>query len=279
MSLNSQIFETGSLRVVGRQALHEGCVIAGMDALSPGTVDRIVTSPPYNLDIAYDRYDDGKTREEYLFWIDDAAAGMARVLASDGSLFLNVGSSLKDPMIPYQVLSVFQKHFVLQNNIIWTKSLWVEAAGKTFGHFKPINSPRFIKHNFEHLFHLTHDGAVPLDRLAVGVPFEHTSNIARFGHARNVRCRGNVWHLPYKTVRSKRDGRGNHPATFPESLPDMCLRLSSLETPRGPALVLDSFVGTGTTLVAAERLNLPGLGLDLSTDYLDFAEERIGAAV
>ncbi|MFZ3584722.1 DNA-methyltransferase [Loktanella sp. DJP18] len=275
MTILDHKFEAASSRVIGQQRLFEGCAIEGMKSLSAGRVDRIVTSPPYNLDIAYDRYDDGATRDDYLSWIDQAAAGMARVLATDGSLFLNMGSSLKDPTIPYQVMAVFQKYFVLQNNIIWTKSLWVEAAEKTFGHFKPINSPRFINHNFEHLFHFTHDGTVRLDRLAVGVPFEHASNIARFGHTENVRCRGNVWHLPYKTVRSRRTGRGNHPATFPESLPDMCLRLSGLETPRGPALVLDPFVGTGTTLVAAEKLGLPGLGFDVSADYLDFAEERI----
>ena len=268
--------KTGAgVRIVRGQRLVEDCAIATMEAMPPGSVDRIVTSPPYNLGIRYDRHDDGGSREDYLTWLDRVSAAMSHALAPGGSIFLNMGASLKDPVIPYQALEVFRGHFVLQNNIIWTKSLWVEKAEKTYGHFKPINSPRFLNHNFEHLFHLTHDGTAPLDRLAIGVPFEYASNIARFGHAANLRCRGNVWHLPYKSIQSRKIARGDHPATFPEALPEMCLRLSGLE---GDPTVLDPFVGTGTTLVAAERLGLRGTGIDLSADYLAFAAERISGA-
>ena len=265
----------GGHREVCGQTLIEGDCIARMRDIPASSFDVIMTSPPYNLGIGYDRHNDKEPRERYLSWMSQVAEEMARVLCQDGSLFLNVGGSLKDPLIPYQVLEVFLKHFVLQNNIVWTKSLWIEKAEKTFGHFKPINSPRYLNHNFEHVFHLSHEGATRIERLAVGVPFEWTSNIERFGHEKNLRCRGNVWHLPYKSITSRKLARGGHPATFPVELPKMCIRLAGISGPAGRVRVLDPFLGTGTTLVAARDLGVSGTGIDLSKDYLDFAAERL----
>ncbi len=264
-----------SQRIVGGQTLIEGDCLEAMADLNEDSIDTIVTSPPYNLGIRYDRHDDRAPREAYLEWIGQVAREMARVLQPDGSIFLNMGGSLKDPLVPYEVLGKFLEHFVLQNNIVWTKSLWIEKAKKTFGHFKPINSPRYLNHNFEHVFHLSHSGAVKIERLAVGVPFEWESNIDRFGHAQNLRCRGNVWHLPYKSIKSRKLNRGDHPATYPVVLPEMCIRLAGLEGAHGPSRVLDPFLGTGTTLVAARNLGVLGIGIDVSPDYLNFAEARL----
>src|SRR5689334_18948710 len=65
--------------------------------LRPQSVDVIVTSPPYNLGIRYNRYQDTLSREDYLEWTNAWVAAAARVLAPDGSLFLNVGAKPSDP--------------------------------------------------------------------------------------------------------------------------------------------------------------------------------------
>ena len=142
----------------------------------------------------------------------------------------------------------------------------------TLGHFKPINSPRYLNHNHEQILHFTEAGDVRLDRLAVGVPFKDKSNVARWGHARDRRCAGDVWFVPYETVRSKAQ-KFHHPAGFPPALAERCLRLHGAED----ALVLDPFLGSGSTLGAAERLGLEGIGVEIDPTYARTAFERIRA--
>ena len=86
------------------------------------------------------------------------------------------------------------------------------------------------------------EGRTPLDRRALGVPYQDASNIARWRQAADgLRCRGNTWFIPYDTIQS-RDRERPHPATFPPRLPEYCLRLHGLSRIE---LVLDPFVGLG----------------------------------
>jgi site-specific DNA-methyltransferase (adenine-specific) len=261
---------------------HLDCV-QGMDTLlEPGSVDVVVTSPPYNLGIAYGLHDDTAPRDEYLAWCDRWGASVKRVLSEKGSFFLNVGGKPKDPYVPFDVLSVMRRHFTLQNVFHWVKSIAVLRSeignypGMTndlvVGHYKPINSPRFVNDCHEYIFHLTHDGDVPLDRLAVGVPYRDKSNVRRWkGAGSDVHCRGNTWFIPYETIQS-RDRDRPHPASFPPALPDRCIRLHGLERTRR---VLDPFMGLGSTGVAARRLGIPCVGFEIDPGYRRDAIARI----
>ena len=110
------------------------------------------------------RYDDKGSRQDYLAWLDAWAIAVKRVLHDAGSLFLNVGSKPTDAGVPFQVLAVMQQHFVLQNTLHWIKSIAINKAdvgdyeGITqdvaVGHYKPINSPRFVNDCHEYVFHL-----------------------------------------------------------------------------------------------------------------------------
>jgi site-specific DNA-methyltransferase (adenine-specific) len=161
-----------------------------------------------------------------------------------------------------------RKLFVLQNHITWIKSI---AIGRnSVGHCKPVGGKRFLHHNHEHIFHMTLAGMVKLDRLAIAVPFKDKSNIARRGHARDLRWGGNTWHIPYDTVQSKAE-KIHHPSTFPLELPRWCIRLHGV---RNPA-VLDPFMGTGTTLLAAALEGGQGIGIELDSSYLTVAEQRL----
>ncbi len=230
-----------------------------------------MTSPPYNIGLAYRSYEDRLPHAAYLNWMREVGHAIARTLKPDGALFLNVGSTNADPWVAMEVAAAFRDALVLQNQIVWVKS--VSVGDDTLGHFKPINSRRFLNHNFESVFHFTKTGAVPVDRLAVGVPFKDKSNIARWGHERDRRCAGNVWFIPYGTVRSRAQ-KFDHPAGYPVELPVRCLRLHGAKP---GAVVLDPFLGAGTTLVAAARLGLRGIGFELDAEYGNAAVRRLEA--
>jgi len=267
----------------GAVRLYEGDCLEGIPRLLPaGSVDVIVTSPPYNLGIPYASYDDRRPREEYLAWMGTVAETLGRVLAPKGSFFLNVGGPPRDPWLPWDVARVVGRTLRLQNVIHWVKSIAIdrEAAGRAagldrdlaVGHYKPVGSDRFLHGAHEYIFHFTHDAAVPLDRLAIGVPYQDKSNIARWkGPAGDRRCRGNTWFLPYRTIRWAHRDRP-HPASFPPELPLRCYRLHGAKKIR---LALDPFVGIGPSAVAAAQLGLPFVGFDLDEGYLEVARRAV----
>lgn len=177
------------------------CVI-GMKSLPEKSVDVTVTSPPYNLGIKYAKYDDKKPHLDYMEWTKKWIGGVHRVLKDDGSFFLNLGATPSQPLLPYQVLIMAcENGWFLQNTLHWIKSISIDTAeGDTVsaGHFKPINSQRFLNDCHEFVFHLTKTGNVRIDRLALGVPYKDKSNLKRWTQAagNDNRCRGNNWSLP-----------------------------------------------------------------------------------
>ena len=258
--------------------IHGDC-LATMRGLSAQSVDVTVTSPPYNLGIKYGKYDDTKAHDEFLVWTVDWCREVKRLLKEDGSFFLNVGSAPSNPMFPHEVVLALREVFVLQNTFHWIKSITVETrAGEEIsaGHFKPINSQRFVTDCHEYVFHLTKRGDVPLERLAVGVAYADKSNIARWGHTegRDKRCRGNNWFVPYETIKS-RDKQRPHPATFPVRLAEMCIQLHGRNAELS---VLDPFLGIGTAAVAARACGVKKfIGMEIDEEYLAVARERLTA--
>jgi site-specific DNA-methyltransferase (adenine-specific) len=256
---------------VGDQTIVQGDCLELLADMPDAVIDVVVTSPPYNLGIAYKSYDDRRPRDEYLTWLSKIGRQLHRVMAPNGSFFLNVGGTGSDPWVTLDVANAFREIFTLQNHIIWVKS--VSIGDDTVGHFKPITSHRYLNNNHEAIYHFTKSGEVTLDRLAVGVPYKDKSNIVRWQHAKaDRRCAGNTWFIPYETVRSKAQ-KFDHPAGFPVGLPERCIKLHGLED----ACILDPFLGAGTTLVAAQRLGLEGYGIELDRTYATAAVARLKA--
>lgn len=243
--------------------------LAGLDSLPDKSVACVVTSPPYNIGVKYGTHDDN--RADYPEWMKSVFVGIKRVLTDDGHFFLQVGGIAKSPTIPWLVLSMaLAAGFVIQNQIIWAKN--VTVGDESHGHFKPVNSERFLNQTYEFIFHLTKTGSVLVDRLAVGVPFADKANIARFDHDGDRRCGGNLWFVPYETANKVKE-RHKHPAIFPVALPERCIKLSGV--PKG-SLIVDPFVGSGTTLIACEKLGMTGLGFDIDESYVQYANRRLG---
>jgi site-specific DNA-methyltransferase (adenine-specific) len=187
--------------------------LQGIKELSTNSIDAIVTSPPYNLNIQYGSYADNQPRQDYLNWLVD---------------------------------------------------IFTECKRK-----------RFLCPTWEHLFHFTKTGNVEINRLAVGVKYEYYEANVRGKNTLdtkpNLRDKGNVWFIPYETINSK-ELRGKHPATFPVKLVEDCIKLTGIEH----GVVLDPFMGTGTTAVAAIHLDWDYIGYEIDSDYLEFAHKRVG---
>ena len=258
-----------------------GDCVETLSQLPAGSVEAIVTSPPYNLGIQYRSYDDTIPRDHYLAWTSGWITAAARVLAEDGSLFLNVGAKPTDPWTALDVAQAVRPHLQLQNTIHWIKSIAIEkdAAGAraglkadlAVGHYKPINSQRFLHDCHEFVFHFTKHGRTTIERRAIGVRYQDASNIGRWqGAADGLRCRGNTWFIPYETIQSREKDRP-HPATFPPRLPAMCLKLHG----QGRiGTVADPFMGLGSTALACLELGLDFVGMEMDRTYLDEAVER-----
>ena len=265
-----------------RVRLYHGDCVEVLPALEPRSIGAVVTSPPYNLGIRYRTYDDNLPRTEYLNWTDRWIRALAGSLNDQASFFLNVGAKPTDPWIALEVAQVARRYFRLQNTIHWVKSIAIDrdAVGPSagidrdvaVGHYKPINSDRFVNDCHEFIFHFSPGGRTRIDRRAVGVPYQDPSNIKRWaGAADGKRCRGNTWFVPYDTIQS-RDRDRPHPASFPEKIPDQCLRLHGIGR---AGTVLDPFLGLGSTGVAAVRLGLDFVGIEMDAHYLKEAVLRL----
>ena len=212
-------------------------------------------------------------------------------------------------MLPHEILMTMHDLFVLQNTIHWIKSIAIDTAEgrtsapnphlnplsappgrdpnpdakrqvrvdggiKTYGHFKPINSPRFLNDCHEYVFHFTKTGRVEIDRLAIGVPYQDKTNIARWSHTRgsDLRCRGNTWFVPYETIQSREKERP-HPATFPVQLAEWCINLHGASRVH---TMLDPFLGIGNSAVAAHRCGVKKfIGFEIDDAYLAEAKRRL----
>jgi site-specific DNA-methyltransferase (adenine-specific) len=269
-----------------RLRFFHGDAIDILNALGAGSIDAVVTSPPYNLGIRYRSYDDGLPRSEYLEWTGAWIQAARRAMADDGSLFLNVGAKPRDPWTALDVAQAVRPHLELQNIIHWVKSIAIEKAlagtraglkdDLAVGHYKPINSGRFLNDCHEFVFHFSKTGATPIDRTAVGVKYQDKSNVTRWRQAgADLRCRGNTWFLPYETIQS-RDKERPHPATFPWRLPAYCLKLHGLDRVR---LAVDPFLGLGSSAIACAQLGVGFAGIELDEHYLREAVARTRAAL
>lgn len=249
------------------------------------SIDVIVTSPPYNLGKHYSKYRDRIERDEYLHWLGIVAEESVKVMKDDGSFFLNLGSKPSDPWLEFDVARAFSEHYHLQNVIHWIKHISIpkDAVTQTnrlngdisFGHFKPINTNTYLNQCHEFIFHFSKTGRIQLDKLAIGVPYQHKSNVTRWRQKGDLRDRGNVWFIRYENKQGAVEPI-LHPSLFPEKLPYLCVKLHGVKE---GMLVYDPFIGIGTTAVACLRLGVDFIGTEIDKHYVDIADKRIAKRI
>ena len=254
----------------------------GLEKLEKKSVDVVVTSPPYNIGVDYDNYNDDKSEKDYLNWLREVFKKCKSVLSDDGSLFLNIGNKPSEQYKSFDIAQELSDLYCLQNTIHWVKSIAIpqEDTGDyqningdiAVGHYKPVNSKRFLNNCHEYIFHFTKEKNVEIDKLGIGVPYQDKSNIGRWKSTeKDLRDRGNIWFIPYETIRNGKKERP-HPSTFPVKLPEMCIKLHGIEKTE---LVLDPFMGIGSTAIACKELDVDYIGFEIDEGYIDTAKERL----
>ena len=237
------------------------------------TIDICVTSPPYNIGINYNHYNDNQP--SYTEWLGKVCNEICRVLKPNGHFFLNLSATRKNPTFPYTIAKTIP--WTIQNPIIWAKSIEIDKTIR--GHGWPTSSNRYLSRGWEMLWHFTQDGNTPIDRKASGVKYSPQwaeDNEKRTG--RNWRPTTDIWHIPYETVgfmgkqASQLKGNKKHPAIFPAALVRKCLEVAGCKE---NMTVLDPFAGTGTTLMVAKQFGAVGIGCEIDKDYVAFINERL----
>ena len=246
-----------------------------MDRVRSSSVALVVTSPPYFAGKAYEEeLGEGHipaTYVEYLTMLEDVFAECVDKLESGGRIAVNVANLGRKPYrsLSADVIGILQDRLglLLRGEVIWRKA---RGAGGNcaWGSFKQPANPvlRDLTERVVIASKGRFDRAVKgPDRLAQGLPSEATLTADEFMDATL-----DVWELPPESA-----NRVNHPAPFPVELPQ---RLIDLYTYRGD-VVLDPFMGSGTTAVAAVRAGRHYLGYDTDEAYAKAARDRVAAEV
>lgn len=222
------------------------------------SIDLTITSPPYNVGLAYNNYQDNLTLEEYLAFAEEWLTKVYRLTKSTGRLCLNVPFSInkvydRDVNLEYEYTRLAKKVGWKQKAlIIWNK----EIVGSTaWGSWKNPSSPNIINIS-EAILVFYKDNWKKKEK--------GTSTISGEAFLKNVL---NVW-----TFKGERQTKG-HPASFPLELPKRCIELFS----RLEDTILDPFLGSGTTLLVS--LARKSLGVEIDPHYCQIAKDRIKAKI
>ncbi len=225
--------------------------------LPDNCVHLVVTSPPYNVGKEYDR---DMTLEEYLDFVKEVMGEVYRILVWGGRVCFNVSNLGRKPYIPLHahLMRLFENiGFLLRGEIIWDKGDAVSGASTAWGSWMSAVNP-VLRDQHEYIIVMSKGDF----RRAGG---EKKSTITREEFLEFTKS---VWRFPPESAR-----RIGHPAPFPEELPYRCIQLYTF---RGD-VVLDPFVGSGTTCVVAERLGRHFIGVEIRKEYVEMARERISS--
>lgn len=240
-----------------------------MSEIDTNSISLIVTSPPYNIDVGYGnlhkngkaisskgiKYEDDLSEEQYKELLGRVFSECKRVLRTNGSIFINIKNRFKDGqlMSPFWILDYFSDMF-LKNIIVWNFD-WGGATDKRFSsRYEYIFW--FSKSKDDYIFNLD----------SVKIPALNYRPDRFKSQSKNP---SDVWYI--KMVSGNDPERTSHPAQYPEELIE---RIISVATNEGD-IVLDPFMGSGTTAKVAKDLHRKYVGYETIPEYIKIAEDRL----
>jgi len=238
--------------------------IDGIQMLDDNSIDAVITSPPYNVDLgnnkynknSYSLYNDNKEHSEYIDWLKQIFTLLKPKLKIGGRICINIGDS-KNGAIPTSsdIIQFMTKEigYIIITNIIWNKN--TTSARTSWGSWLSPSCPSYPC-PYEHILifanenkKLQHKGKTDLTKEEF------------------VSCAYGIWNITPET-KLKEIG---HPAPFPIEIPK---RLIKMNTYIGDT-VLDIFMGSGSTAIVCKQLNRNYIGFEIDKRYCEIAESRI----
>jgi site-specific DNA-methyltransferase (adenine-specific) len=238
----------------GISILREDFLTTG--SIAPCSIDLIVTSPPYNVCIAYTAVRDDISYAEYLdftgLWLEKAYS----LMKPDGRMCLNIplDKNLGGQQSVYADILALAKAcgWRYHATVIWNEQ---NISRRTaWGSWLSARAPYVI---------------APVETIAV--LYRGTWRKAAAGASDITRDEFIGWTNGVWTFSGEKRGRANHPAPFPLELPTRCIKLF---TYIGDT-VLDPFMGSGTTLLACRNLKRRGIGVEIDPAYCEVAKKRL----
>jgi DNA modification methylase len=234
-----------------------------LKAMQSKSVKMMVTSPPYNINKNYGIYGDNLHIEEWKKLINTVSEEAHRVLTPDGSFFMNV-SPVPDKktkeIIPLDsiVYDIFKRNkFFLRNKIIWHFNNMQNCVNRLSGRWEAVLW--FVKDLDNYVFNLD-DVRIPVI----------TKNDKRIDPNRG-RNPTDVWYFNRVNNMTKQKLGITAPCVYPLPMIERIVKMSTAKDD----LVLDPFVGSGTTLVACKKLGRKAIGFEIDETYKKIIEKRL----
>lgn len=243
-------FEQGSISIYNADFLKIGCI-------EEGTIDLIVTSPPYNVGIKYSSHDDKMSYEDYLCFTKEWLNKCYKLAKEDGRLCLNIPLDKNkggQQSVCADITTIAKEvGWRYHATIIWNEQ---NISRRTaWGSWLSASAPYVI---------------APVEVIIVLYKnrWKKITNNGRSDISKDefVKWTNGVWNFMGES--KKRIG---HPAPFPVELPRRCIKLFTFVGDT----VLDPFLGSGSTLIACVLTDRKGIGVEIDKNYCDIAKERL----
>jgi len=226
-----------------------------MSELPDNSVHLMVTSPPYNVG---KEYDENLSLKEYRELLKRVFKETHRVLVPGGRVGINVANLGRKPYLPlhsYIIEDMHELGFLMRGEVLWDKGSSASPS-TAWGTYLKANNP-VLRDIHEYILIFCKDTFTRLN------PNGRKSTIAK---AEFLEFTQSVWKFA-----AERASKVGHPAPFPAELPYRLIQLYTFEG----EVVLDPFVGSGTTCIAALKTNRKYVAYDIDKKYCDLAEQRI----
>ena len=224
-----------------------------MQEIPDESIHLIVTSPPYNVGKSYEQK---IPFPEYRQFLQDVWKECFRVLVHGGRIAINIGNTGRRPYIPltaYITMDMMSMGYLMRGDIIWTKGA-SGGARTSWGSWLKASNP-YLRDKHEYILVFSKG---TLSRVEQGQSTMTRDDFMSYSES--------VWEM--QTSSAKAVG---HPAPFPVELPQRLINFYTYQDDT----VLDPFMGSGSTAIAAERLERKWVGYEIHEPYIRLAEARI----